>query len=361
MKIVLVSDIHLGVKGNSETFLNNTKKFFIEQVCDVIAQTDAKMLWVLGDLFDKPDTLNILVKNVALEIFSTILDKFPDLKVKLLLGNHDIYYKTTLEVNSLNMFSRFNDRLEVIKTIKAYDLDGCKTMVVPWLIQDSNNHKNFFKYVDYVNQTGIKKYDLCLGHFAINGFEIVKGTIEERGISQDVFKVFDQVFSGHFHLRRQYNNMQYLGCPYEITWNDYGDPKGITVFDTSTRTIEFFENSVSPKHKIIRLTSILQDKTIVKDAVGNFVKYIVDKVVPQHIKDKVQEKLEELSYRLDILDETELLVEGQDVGVVDDSLLADTKSMLNDYLEKIELPANINKQDFLLYISKIHDSIRDEV
>jgi DNA repair exonuclease SbcCD nuclease subunit len=355
MKIVLVSDIHLGVKGNSETFLNNTKKFFLEQVSDVIEKNNAEMLWVLGDLFDKPDSLNVLVKNVALEIFSTIIERFPSLKIKLLVGNHDIYYKTTLEVNSMNMFARFHDNLEVIKTVKGFNLDGCTTLAVPWLIQDSNNYKKFYGYLE----SG-KNIDLCLGHFAINGFEIIKGTIEERGISQETFKPFGQVFSGHFHLRRQYGNIQYLGAPYEITWNDFGDPKGITVYDTKTKQIDFVENMVCPKHKIIRLSSIIQDKTIVKEAQGNFVKYVVDKIIPQHLKDKVQEKLEELSHRLDIIDETELMAQDQDAGVVDDSLLADTKSMLNDYLEKIELPTNIDKQDFLLYISKIHDSIRDE-
>lgn len=359
MKIVLVSDIHLGVKNDSEFFLNYTKRFFLEEVYKVIQDNKAEVLCVLGDLFDKQNTTNVLVKNVAIEIVSFFLDKCPDLQIKLLVGNHDIYYKTTLEVSSINIFKRFDARVEVINTVKEVQFDSCKALFVPWLVQDSNNYKEFFKHIDQYENTGKQTHDLCLGHFSINGFEIIRGTIEDRGISRDKFKGFGQVFSGHFHLRRNYDNIQYLGCPYEITWNDYGEEKGITIFDTETRDITFIPNTISPKHKLIKVTSILLDKTIVKDSKGNMVKLIIDKVVPQHVKDKIIDKLTELSFRLDIIDETEIVVEDENVSV-DANLQANTKAYLDEYVDKIQLRDNIDKTDFKLYMAKIHDSVENK-
>jgi hypothetical protein len=41
-----------------------------------------------------------------------------------------------------------------------------------------------------------------------------------------------------------------LGNPYEITWQDYDDPKGFHIFDFNTRKLEFIPNPFKMFHKI---------------------------------------------------------------------------------------------------------------
>ena len=36
--------------------------------------------------------------------------------------------------------------------------------------------------------------------------------------------------------------VHYLGNPYELTWQDYNDPRGFHLFDTNTRGLEFIPN-----------------------------------------------------------------------------------------------------------------------
>ncbi len=356
MKILLVSDIHLGVKQNSELFIYNTKDFFLKQILSSIKENNIDQLWILGDLFDCRNTTNVLVNNVALNIMATILSTYQNLQIKILCGNHDAYYKNTLEVSSLKIFKRFHKNLEVITSIKEYNLDGCLTLVVPWLAKESKNYNDFLKICDEP-----KKFELCLGHFEINGFEIIKGVIEKSGLNKEMFKCFDDVFSGHFHLHKKHDNIQYLGCPYEITWNDYGDPKGFTIFDTKTKNAIFHENTISPKHKIIKLSSVIIDETLLNDVKGNFVKFYIDKPLSTNEHIEWVSKLEKFSpLKYDIINEFENSNNENGEQIEISSIEGDAISLIDEYNKQNPLPTNINEDEFKLYIKKLHDeSMKD--
>ena len=47
-----------------------------------------------------------------------------------------------------------------------------------------------------------------------------------HGIDKNLFAKFDQVFSGHYHTKSSHANCHYLGNPYHIYWNDWGDEEG---------------------------------------------------------------------------------------------------------------------------------------
>ena len=69
-----------------------------------------------------------------------------------------------------------------------------------------------------------------------------RGTESHGGISHSTFNRYDCVFSGHYHHRSTNGNITYLGTPYELTWQDYGDPKGFHVFDFEDRKLSFIQN-----------------------------------------------------------------------------------------------------------------------
>jgi DNA repair exonuclease SbcCD nuclease subunit len=77
-----------------------------------------------------------------------------------------------------------------------------------------------------------------------------KGAINTNGMESNIFDKFDVVCSGHFHHKSTVGNINYLGCPYEITWSDYDDPRGFHIFDTETRELEFIRNPLTMFHKI---------------------------------------------------------------------------------------------------------------
>lgn len=354
MKLLMISDIHLGVKRNCMKFLTDTKNFFLNQVKDTIKNEMIDQLWILGDLFDNPITLDINVKNTSIEIFTSLLDTYPKLEINILCGNHDAYYKTTLHVSSLNMFLHFHERLHVIKDVTKYNLDGCKTLVVPWLIQEHKTSIDFNKIIE-----SEEKFDLCLGHFSINGFEVIHGIVEQKGLSQSTFKNFTDVFTGHFHIRNKYNNIQYLGSPYEITWNDCGDVKGITVYDTKTKKMSFIENNICPKHKVIKLSEILKDKSILKECSNNFITLIIDQKFDTLKKEKLYELLNKNARSLKTID---TLVDEIDDDAASVNYVVDgnPEKFLDSYLDEIKVPEDIDKDILKLYISNLFKRVNNE-
>ena len=56
----------------------------------------------------------------------------------------------------------------------------------------------------------------------------------DHGHEGELYSKFTKVFSGHYHTRSDDGRIYYLGNPYEMFWNDVGDRRGFTIFDTET-------------------------------------------------------------------------------------------------------------------------------
>lgn len=349
MKFLLISDIHLGVKNNNLQFLDSTKNYFLNNVCDIIEKEQIDCLFILGDLFDDREMLNVLVKCYAIDIMNYILQKFSKLKIKILAGNHDLYYKNSTEVGSLNIFKKFDERLEIITQIKKYKIKDFNLLIVPWLVEGSNNFNEFNSIINDYKDTNNIKFHGCFGHFSINGFEIIHGVIEKKGINSSDFKAFEHVFSGHFHIRNKIDNIQYLGSPYEITWNDYGNIKGITIFDTETKETKFFENTTSPKHKIIRISDIENISDI--DVKNCIIKLIIDKNIDIDKKMEILDHLEKNCLQFNQLDNT-VSIDNDGVDI-DEKILASPIEFLVNYYNDIKLPDNIDKNKLKLKIESL--------
>ena len=159
-----------------------------------------------------------------------------------MVGNHDVAYKNTLEVNSPNLLLKGYDNIKIYDEFETVDFDGIKVDVVPWIC-DENEADIFSKIKD-------SKAQICFGHFEISGFEMDKGNVCDVGIDKQALSKYDIVLTGHFHHKSNDGNITYVGTPYEMTWADFNDTKGFHIFDTDTRELEFIKNPFSMFHKI---------------------------------------------------------------------------------------------------------------
>jgi hypothetical protein len=337
MKLLLISDIHFGVRKNSETYLNIMENFFYKLVSSTVEKEDIDQLWILGDLFHDRHLINSHIKNAVFRVFDFLLEKHPHLIINVLIGNHDIYYKNSLSETSLRMFFEYHPRLKIVKSFEEHDLDGCKTAVFPWLCENSLEHEQFMAIYNEYEETGIKQYDLCLGHFEVHGFEVVRGVNFEGNIKTSHFEAFKDVFSGHFHLRQKKGNLQYLGCPYEMDWGDYGDKKGLTIYDTDTRKVKFIHNKMSPRHVKLHVSKIKDDVKLLGLAKNAWVKFFID----EHIKDDkrieyetILESYNPISYA--VIDEVEgTEIEDDDIDI-DSEFEGNELNYMNEYMEQLD-------------------------
>jgi hypothetical protein len=147
------------------------------------------------------------------------------------------------------------------------------------------------------------------------------------------------VFSGHFHHRSNSDNIRYLGNPYELTWQDYNDPRGFHIFDLSDRSLEFIEN---PNIMFHRITYDDKENTITeinnKDLsryTGTYVKVVVVNKTNPYLFDKFMANL----YNVNPIDVTIAedmidLTEGLDDDIVNQA--EDTVSIINKFVDGIK-------------------------
>ena len=119
---------------------------------------------------------------------------------------------------------------------------GNEILLMPWI-----NNSNFAEAQLEMHNT---KAQVMFGHLEVAGAMMDRGNRNDHGLPITTFDKFDIVYSGHFHHKNKIGNVQYLGCPYEITWIDYQDPKGFHIYDTEERSLDFQRNPYSMFHKL---------------------------------------------------------------------------------------------------------------
>ena len=232
MKIAIIGDLHIGVKSSNETMMRHQARFF-EFFLGELKKRDVKTIIQLGDIWDNRRQVNFRALQFAQETFFEPINE-ANIELHTLIGNHDIFYRETLDINSSGLLLRPYKHIHVYDEPTTLHFDKVSFDIIPWICND--NKAQCFAYMKN------SKADYCCGHFEINNFEVMKGIPYENGIDETTFGNYKQVFSGHFHLRSHRGNITYVGTPYELTWGDYKSPKGFIIFDTETNEWEYVEN-----------------------------------------------------------------------------------------------------------------------
>jgi hypothetical protein len=213
---------------------------------------------------------------------------------------------------------------------------------------------NFDSTIEKIADTDAQ---VCFGHLELAGFEMQKGTVIDHGYDAKIFKKFDIVLSGHYHHKSTKGNVTYLGCPYEIVWSDYDDPKGFHVFDTETREIEFVPSVLTlfEKHYYDDLGKeredvILDDYSHLK---GKFVKVVVKNKTNPYWFDSVIDRVEragvadlqvvEDHLHLDLEEDSSIISEAEDTITI-------IRKFSDQYIGNKEKVPTLNKLLGDLYI-----------
>lgn len=333
MKIAILGDTHFGMRNDSLDFHKYYEKFYTTTFFPYLLENDIKTVVQLGDLFDRRKYINFNSLHLARKYFFDKLKEY-DIKLITLLGNHDIAFKNTLEVNSSELLLGEYGNITVYNSFNTVDFDGIDVDIIPWLC-DSNKADIF----DKVKQS---RSEICFGHFEIAGFEMERGVICHEGLDRTALSKYDMVLTGHFHHRSSDGHIYYVGTPGEITWSDYDDMRGFHIFDLNTRELEFFRNP----HRIFRKINYSDaldnfqdiwrtfDYSVYKDC---YVKVIVVEKTNPFLFDFVIESL----YKADVTDITIVEDFSEDSEKNDQDIIdqaEDTMTILSKYIDNLKLP-----------------------
>jgi DNA repair exonuclease SbcCD nuclease subunit len=350
MKVALITDQHFGARNDAGHFLDLYEKFYNLFFLELDDRNIDTVL-ILGDTFDRRKYVNFYSLHRAKSMFFDKL-KERNIQVYMLVGNHDTYYKNTNEVNSPELMLKDYDNITVINDPKTIEVAGVKICMMPWICAEN--------YDASMNELKTTDSTICMGHFEIQGFQMYRGAPSNEGLEPKVFDKFDLVFSGHYHHKSSYKNIHYLGNPYELTWQDYDDPRGFHIFDLLTEEIEFIKNPYNMFHKIIYDDKKDDIKTIQEMDLSRYSSTYVKVVVINKTNPYLFDMLINRLYQLNPVD-ISITEDFSDIEETDEMSVdqaEDTTSILNRYVDNLTTDLDKDKLKNIfkeLYIEALNE------
>ena len=238
-KVALVSDLHFGVKDSDRKF-QDSQFAFMEQMVQNCNDRGIAKVYVLGDLFDTRHAVNVLTVNRVVEFFRS---HEGDILWKIILGNHDLYYKNSVEVSSLVVL----DRIKYVNIIDKPTMDG-DTLLLPWV----TDYEEFSNTVE-----GKMDCKRMFGHLDVIGakMDIFNNRAEQGFDKAELFKHWKHVYTGHYHIHSETTQgdckLTYLGSPYQLNRSEI-ETKGFYILDTDTEELEFVKNEHCIEYKKLK-------------------------------------------------------------------------------------------------------------
>ena len=244
MKVLILNDTHAGVRNNSTSHMDYQERFYSEVLFPYMDEHGIKDILHLGDYNDSSKSVNVLAAHRNREMFIEPMMK-RDIKMTIIAGNHDIFYRNSSEVCSLDMIFAYNPNVTILKNATLHTFRGTSYMVLllPWISREKLVERNT-GLVSTIQSGDSGTIRRIFGHQEFNGFHMHKGSIPfSHGDNiEDWFGSYprDRIHMGHFHSR----NGVYLGAQMEFTWADCDDQKGFNVLDTEADTLTFVPNPI---------------------------------------------------------------------------------------------------------------------
>ena len=333
-KLAILNDTHFGVKNGSAIFMDYASKFFDEVFFPYCVENDIKQVLHLGDFFDHRKYVNYKVLEHAYECFISKLYEH-GMTMDIIPGNHDVYWKNTNSLNSLQqILTQYKDRINIHLDPVDKEFDGLSIGFLPWMTQD--NHDQCMEFI------AKSKSSILVSHLELQGFEMGKGLpVSSHGLNASLLSRYEMILSGHYHTKSDKSNIHYLGTQLELTWSDAGDPKYFHTIDTKTRELVPIRN----KHVLFRRIRYndTETETITKNDInGTYVKIVVVSKKDLYEFDKFVDRIQ--SYEPFEVKIVETFDEYVGENVSDDNIsTVDTPTLLNTYVDSIETDLETNK------------------
>ena len=267
MKIAILNDTHSGIRNSSEIFLDNAEVFYSKIFFPECEKRNVKQILHLGDYYDHRKFINFKALNHNRRVFLDEVRK-RGMSMDIIPGNHDTFYKNTNELNSLKeCLGHYMNEVHIIMEPTVMKYGSLDIGLVPWICHDNQEQcMNFIRDC---------KADWIGAHLELNGFEMMRGLTNTHGMDPGLFKRFEMVLTGHYHVGSKKDNIWYLGSQMEFFWSDAHDPKYFHILDTETRHVERILNPNTLFEKVLYNDEEMDYNNYKKDFSKKFVKVVV--------------------------------------------------------------------------------------
>jgi len=238
-KVAVCTDIHFGLKSNSLQH-NQDCSDFIDWFIKTAKANGCETGMFLGDWSHQRAAINMQTLQYSLrslEKLSAAFDRF-----YFIPGNHDLYYRDKRDIYS----TEWAKHIPNIQIVNDWFEDG-DVVIAPWLVGD--DHKK-------IPKMGAK---YMFGHFELPHFKMnAMVEMPDHGeVKVESFGGFDKVFSGHFHLRQQKKNINYIGNCFPHNYADAGDAdRGMMILEWGSEPV-YHAWPGQPLYRVLKLSQVI--------------------------------------------------------------------------------------------------------
>lgn len=343
-RVILISDIHFGIRNASFEWIENMTKYFDNFFIPLIKRYkeagEKCIVVVAGDYFDNRQHIDINVMNVGAEVMQKIAN---ECEVFVSIGNHDIYKKKDVDISSVKIFKLFKNVNLIERLTKLTVAGNQKFLIVPWVGDAKEETKILTRNKDNCN--------FFILHSDIAGFKYDNGRQIVNGVNTAAIEG-KKIYSGHIHKRQATETATYIGSPYHLKRSDIGNSKGIysikISFQPDIKVVEeFVENNYSPKYLKLPLEDILEltlDK-VKKIAYNNYVDIIIKRKWKNDISmSKLMEAMDYCQPR-----KIEVILDKLETEFTDDNILVSKdmtiEEVSNDKIDRIAKERGLSEED----------------
>ena len=123
MKICFLTDTHYGARGDHLAFDKQFDKFYTETFFPTLVERGIRNVIHLGDMFDRRKYINYLtLRNCRKYFFDPLFDL--GIKMDVIVGNHDVFYKNTNDINSPGLLLQQYSNLSAYNRPTELNFDG---------------------------------------------------------------------------------------------------------------------------------------------------------------------------------------------------------------------------------------------
>lgn len=272
MKLIHLSDLHLGKRVNGYSMLEDQDYILKELLSIIIAQSPDAVL-IAGDIYDKP-----VPPAEAVRLFDDFLVQLSRLNVQVFVisGNHDsperiAFGSRLMDASGIHLSPVCQGTIEPISmtdpygTVDFYMLPFIKPAHVRRFYEEES--ESIESYTDAMQividhlPINAKHRNVLLTHQFVTGS--LRAESEELSIGgsdnidASVFAPFDYVALGHLHTPQNCGNtgrIRYCGTPLKYSFSEARDTKSVTVAELFEKgTLNIRTIPLTPLHDLTEI------------------------------------------------------------------------------------------------------------
>ncbi len=181
MKVAIITDTHYGARKGSKHLHDHFEKFYDDIFFPTLQAEGINTVIHMGDAFDSRKSIDYQSLEWSKRV---VFDRLKNYDVRMIVGNHDCYYKNTNNVNSPELLLQTYNNIKTYSEVSEITLDKLKILFIPWI-----NAENFENTVKSIKNTS----SICaMGHLELNGFRAHRGHVMEDGMDCKLFEKFEK-------------------------------------------------------------------------------------------------------------------------------------------------------------------------